>query len=140
MPCSTIVDCGSRDAYCLASFLRYLGFETRSEGSCDVLVVLGDCDDQSCKEAIELRGTARVIVADHSAARTCEGLGLLDLAQSLEGPVSIRVDKERGRLVYSGQALFLVFKEVERLLGWKGLLWYTPPLSRERVEKLVSRD
>ena len=64
------------------------------------------------------------------SAGGAEGCGepLRRLAEQLRGPLTVRVEKESGIIVYRGPgSLFIVMRELERLLGWRRLLWRQPP-------------
>ena len=128
------VDGCAREALCLEHFLLYLGFEVAREGDkYDVAVHTGTC--APCR-------TARVTVYSREAALACGGLPAR-LASELGGPVRVRVDKSTNTLVYTGAySLYLVMRELERLLGWAGLLWRQPPEKPylDEARKIVGRE
>lgn len=113
------VDGCAREALCLEHFLLYLGFEVVRDGENIVVAVnTGICTP--CR-------TARVAVYSREAALACGGLPAR-LASELGGPVTVRVDRDSGTIVYtSPSSLYLVMRELERLLEWAGLLWRQPP-------------
>ena len=127
MPVASVQGCGRPGADCLRHFLLSLGFEARCEPlKAEVAVAVGD--DVECWPL----ESARVVVADRLAAHRCGG-DLAGAAASLDPPDSVRV-LGRGKLVFHGpEALFLVMRELPRLLEWNRLLYRTPPLTREDV-------
>ncbi len=125
MPVASIIGCETRSGYALEQFLLYLGFETRCEGSGEAEVVVlagpGKCP------------SARVIAAERGPALRCGGKLAL-MAGSLEPPRSVLVDRDEGFIVFWGdRQVFMVMRELARLLEGKGLLYATPPLRREDI-------
>ncbi|MCE4625918.1 MAG: hypothetical protein F7C35_08690 [Desulfurococcales archaeon] len=133
MPLACIVGGGEWSA-CLEHFLLYLGFEVRrgcGGGERPDVLILIECTDIS-----GIVEGARVIAMPAHVAVECGG-DYREAVPPVESPTPLRVLKDRGLLVWRGNSYYLVFRELERLLGWKGLIWYTPPLSRERVLSLM---
>lgn len=125
MPVASVLGCEERSGYALEQFLLYLGFETRcgEEGEADVAVIASPA---GCPRA-------RVVVAGRGPALRCGGR-LAELAGMLDPPRSVLVDRGEGLIVYWGdRQVFMVMRELERLLRWRGLLYATPPLGRDEI-------
>lgn len=115
------VDGCTPEAQCLEHFLLYLGFEVTSDPSrpSPVWVLTGPCGE--CPPP----GVVAVVSADR--AERC-GDPFRGLAAQLRGPVTVRVEKGSGSIVYrDAGSLFIVMRELERLLEWRRLLWRQPP-------------
>ncbi len=121
---------------CLSQFLLYLGFEVRREFHGEpghVLVLLSD-STSGCEA---LNHDWIVSVVSSRAANKC---GVLSEELHLSKALPLRVEKDRGRMIFlSETSLFLVFRELERLLIWRGLIWRTPPLERSDVLRELTR-
>ena len=92
----------------------------------DVAVLIGG--DVSCGPG----KTARVVVADRRAAEICGG-PLSEAARGLSPPDAVRVVDWRGVVFYGAEQLYIVLRELRRLLERSGLLYTTPPLTRDEI-------